>query len=181
MTKDKINKVLQDYIDNYELDSISKSHLERFAGFMMGEFQGDGKRCGVCEASLKAYWHKLTPLLVNSLIKMRTRVLEKGVNRIHLRNDLNLSKSEYNNFQKLRFHGLIAHCEKNGEREEGYWLLTRRSSDFLKGEQKIPMRVKTFRNRVIEHDKRFTSVSEVIGSTPFLEDNNTILFDFMTL
>ncbi len=139
-------------------------------------------QCPYCEASLKEYWHKLTPLLVNGLIKMKQKIINKNENRIHLQNDLNLSKTEYNNFQKLRFHGLIAHCkDSNGIRESGYWLLTKRGNEFLNGSLAIPSRVRTFRNHVVDHDHRFVHIKDVIGSTPFVEGIDDIQYTLHNL
>lgn len=139
-------------------------------------------QCPYCGASLKEYWHKLTPLLVNGLVKMKQKIINKNENRIHLQNDLNLSKTEYNNFQKLRFHGLIAHYkDKNGKKENGYWLITKRGNEFLKGSLAIPSRVKTFRNHVIDHDDHLVHIADVIGSTPFAESIEDIQFTLHNL
>jgi hypothetical protein len=127
-------------------------------------------QCPYCGASLKEYWHKLTPMLVNGLVKMKQKILNKNENRIHLQDDLSLSKTEYNNFQKLRFHGLIAHCKnEDGSRDSGYWLITKRGNDFLYGKIKVPARVKTFRNKVIDHDEKLVSIDEIIHMIPFSE------------
>jgi hypothetical protein len=134
-------------------------------------------KCPFCEASLKEYWHKLTPMLVGSLVKMKQEIIKKGENKVHLQNDLLLSKTEYNNFQKLRFHGLIAHCkDKDGGRDSGSWLLTSRGNDFVKGELAVPSRVRTFRNTVIDHDSKNVYIRDVIGSTPYLEERENIKY-----
>lgn len=125
--------------------------------------------CEHCGASLKEYWHRVTPLLVKTLIKFRASVNDKGRNSIHVSEEVKLTKTEYNNFQKLRFHALIAKVNEDGERKTGYWLLTHRGAEFLNGRQMIPFRVKTYRNRVIDHDSRFVLVKDIIGTTPFLE------------
>jgi len=134
-------------------------------------------QCPYCGASLKEYWQRLTPLLVNGLVKMKQKIINKNENRIHLQNDLNLSKSEYNNFQKLRFHGLIAHCKnEDGSRDSGYWLITKRGNDFLRGLLAIPSRVRTFRNHVVDHESRLVYIKDVIGSTPYAESVDDIQF-----
>lgn len=135
-------------------------------------------RCPHCNASMKQYWHRLTPLLVSVLIKFRNAVSDKGVNEIHVPKELPLSTTEYNNFQKLRFHGLVAKVRISGVHKSGYWLLTHRGSEFLKGTIEIPAKVLTFRNEVIDRSERLVGVKGVLGSAPFLETIETIEYKF---
>ena len=67
-------------------------------------------------------------------------------------NELKLSHSEYGNFQKLRFHALIAKHKVDGEWVSQEWVMTSRGVDFLCGRITVPVRVQTFRNRVVDHD-----------------------------
>ena len=70
--------------------------------------------CHHCGASLKKYWHRITPGLVKTLAKVYERVCEKGENHV-AKGELKLSHGEYGNFQKLRFHALIAKYKQNVE------------------------------------------------------------------
>ena len=125
------------------------------------------QKCPHCGASMKAWWHTLTPGLVNCLIKALKTVRVTNTNRFHLLQDLNLTKMEYNNFQKLRFHGLVAHADEN--KKSGYWLLTSRAGKFLHGEITIPKKVKTFRNRVIEHSEEVTGIADFRNQVEWFE------------
>jgi hypothetical protein len=95
-------------------------------------------------------------------MKLRKAVLHYGRNEIHIRKHMadclgapfQLSKDEWSNFTKLRYHGLAAKCDRRG-----YWLLTKRGSDFLKGEVSIPQTVVTFANRVAGHDGTLIHIS----------------------
>ena len=126
------------------------------------------KKCPHCGASMKMYWHRLTPVLARSLVKAYSFVSGKGENKFD-KKDLNLSHSEYGNFQKLRFHGLIAKYKEDGVWKKGQWLITRRGAQFLKGQISVPKRVQTFRNKVVDHDFDQVNVKQVIGSYPFVE------------
>ena len=143
-----------------------KPHISKFVNAICNQFNLDKKQvqayllvnfpelknekfCANCEESMKAYWHSLTSGLVGDLIKAIEFVRENNKNSFHLAKDLQLTKSQYNNFQKLRFHALIARDKKM--EEAGYWLITRRGGQFLRGEIDIPKRVKTFRNKVIDY------------------------------
>ena len=126
--------------------------------------------CLHCGARLKKYWHRLTPGLVKVLVKCYKKVSEKQEN-IFLMKDLNLDHSEYGNFQKLRFHGLIAKNRVNGEIQHKEWLITSRGTDFLRGEIQIPIRVQTFRNRVVDHDIELVTVTDVMRDVVYWEQN----------
>lgn len=134
-------------------------------------------KCPHCGASMKMYWHRLTPVLVESLVKMKERILEKGINEVSVSKELNLTKTQYNNFQKLRFHGLVAHFkDEDGNNKSGEWVITRRGNQFLRGEIEVPVRVQTFRNRIVEKDTKLVKISDVIGSTPYLEERDDFQF-----
>lgn len=119
------------------------------------------ERCENCGASMKAFWQRLTPGLVNMLIKAIIFVHKKGENRFHYVQDLSLSHTEAANFQKLRFHGLIAHADEN--QRSGRWLITKRGGQFLRGEINVPIQVKTFRDRVIDHDIKLIGIKSFRG------------------
>ncbi len=133
--------------------------------------------CPCCGASLKMHWHSLTPGLVNTLIKFRKAVLAKqtiSFNRIHAQKDLNFTKNEYNNFQKLRYFGLVAKCkDENGNREQGYWLLTRNGNRFCKGNIEMPKKVQTFRNKIVDKTDLKVSVLDVLKTEelPYFEQD----------
>lgn len=111
------------------------------------------KHCPNCGAAMKAYWHVLTPGLVGNLVKMVRRVKEKGINEVQIVRELQLTHTQYNNFQKLRYHALIAKVkDPAGAHKSGFWLLTDRAGQFLRGELSVPRRVQTFRNKVLAHD-----------------------------
>ena len=144
------------------------------------------EKCPHCGASMKAYWHVLTPILVRALIKFRQSVLEKGKNQVHLIKDMKgksyeLAPYEWKNWTKVRFHGLAAKYKVDGKWKRGYWLLTARGANFLNGQIQIPCNVKTFRNKVIDHSAFLTTVQDVIGSTPYVETEKNIEFDVMPL
>jgi len=126
--------------------------------------------CSYCGASLKSYWHRLTPGLVSVLIEAIKFVHEHNKNRFHLQRDLNLTKTQYNNAQKLRYHGLIAHAEKDNPKS-GFWLITARGGQFLRGEIVVPAAVRTFRNEVQEHSQVLVHINEFRDKVPYFESS----------
>lgn len=108
------------------------------------------------------FWHRITPGLVKTLVKVYKRVCEKNNNLVFV-NELDLNHSEYGNFQKLRFHALIAKYRKSGQVIHRSWVITKRGSDFIKG-TKIPDKVQTLLNHVIAHSDRLISLTDVMRS-----------------
>ena len=131
--------------------------------------------CPECGQQSYVYWFTLTPGLVGALVKLKRAVIDKGENSVHTRKDMDgtpneLTKNEYGNFTRLRFHGLVA---KDDDAGRGYWLLTKRGNAFLKGQESVPRRVQTLNNKVIGHDEVWVTIEEVMGSTPYFEDIET--------
>lgn len=117
---------------------------------------------------MKKFWHRLTPLLVETLVQFRNKVVEKNENKIHLQHDLYLSKNEYNNFQKLRYHALVAKYKEHGEHIPGYWVITKRGAEFLNGIIQVPVRVATFRNKVVAKSEEMVSAKQILEDDPYL-------------
>lgn len=156
MKKDQVYKtphisdILQAVCQSFKLDY---GQVKAFALVNFPELK-DKEICANCGESMKSYWHNITPGLVSGLIKAIEFVSRNNRNSFHLAQDLNLSKTTYNNFQKLRFHALVAHDKG----KKGFWLITKRGGEFLRGETTIPKSVKTFRNRVVDHSDELVHI-----------------------
>lgn len=136
-------------------------------------------KCPHCGASMKMYWHKITPGLIRGLLKMRKAVVIKGENDIKidkLPGELELTKWERANWTKLRFHGLVAKVKKDGKTKRGRYLLTRKGTNFLNGDS-IPERVQTFRNKVVDHSPENVTLSMAMSSVPYWEGIDDIQFE----
>ena len=123
------------------------------------------ERCPHCGANMKQFWHALNSGLVSVLIKCIQFVHSRGKNEFHLQNDLHMSVNEFSNFTKLRFHALVAKADG----KPGYWLITARGGQFLRGEIGVPLRVKTFRNKVIGRSTELIHIDELKGKVPAFE------------
>lgn len=111
--------------------------------------------CSVCNQPHEvavARKESLTKIKCELLKSAAARVIEIGANRFKLR-DLDNEPSRYNNFQKLRYHGLIAHARENGQAVPGEWLVTRNGWAFLRGELKLPKFVMVRDNHPLEHGR----------------------------
>lgn len=113
--------------------------------------------CPQCNAKLSGRWENICKGQVNTLAKFRQAVIDKNENSVHLNKDIKLSHSEYTNFQKLRYNGLVAHSN-----EAGYWLLTRRGARFLRNEISIPKGVLIFRNKIQDYSTKIIDLKSIL-------------------
>jgi hypothetical protein len=101
--------------------------------------------CKCCGQKIRPpHRHNLTRGLVDTLIRFAKLLEEKGVNNLHLLT-AGFSISQTNNFQKLRYFGLVAKGK-----ETGYWVLTKRGQEFLNGEVAVSKWVETKDNLITE-------------------------------
>lgn len=126
-------------------------------------------KCPHCGASMKMYWHKITPGMTRALAKMRKAVSIKGENDIRidkLPKSIALNHVERCNWQKLRIHGLVARVKEDGQVKRGRWLITNKGYDYLYG-MAIHESVQSFRNKVVDHSPEMVTISEVMHSDPY--------------
>lgn len=134
------------------------------------------KHCEACGQKLVKYDVSVSEGIIRALIKFRQAVGIKQENSIHLLNDMTgtikLTPHEWNNFSRLRFHALVA---KTGD--SGFWLLTHRGAQFLRGEVDIPKKVQVFNNRVVSHSQDRVFIKDVIGNEPYFETIEDIHYE----
>ena len=130
--------------------------------------------CSCCGGKVTEHPHSLSKGLVKTLIDFKKFVVSSERNKVHPIKDLKLSNYEYNNMQKLRYFGLIAHYTnpETKKNESGYWILTRNGNKFLKGLIDMPMRVKTMRNKISGKSVERIYLSNVLESAdiPYWDD-----------
>jgi len=105
-------------------------------------------RCHHCSAKMVKYTHILNKQMISSLV-----LLAKAGGRANLR-DLGLGRVKFQNFQKMRYFGLVRYgYHEDGTRAGGVWEVTDRGYRFLAGEIKIRKRVKSYRGKFSESVK----------------------------
>ena len=112
--------------------------------------------CKTCGAKLLGRWEYITKGQINTLTKFIKAVKLHNRNSIHLQDDIELTKNEYNNFQKLRYNGLVAHAF-----DTGCWLITRRGANFLRREIDLPKGVLIFRNRIQKYHTTKVTIESI--------------------
>lgn len=115
--------------------------------------------CPHCGAKIVEYRHALNTPLIRALAK-----LYQHGDAVNLR-ELNLDRNEWDNFQKLKYWGLVYQVEVEGKRKKGVWWLTLRGVEFIEGRLRIPKSVWTYRGR----RKRFEGIE--VSCSDFLETN----------
>lgn len=118
-------------------------------------------RCVNCKARVRIYKHELSTGLLKILAKFAQTVGHKKRNEIHLLHDMDgdqtLSRVEYNNFQKLRYHGLVAKVRKH----PAHWLLTHLGSEFLHGRKTVPRLKVSYRNVIVGRTEDQVGVRDI--------------------
>lgn len=115
--------------------------------------------CGECGAKTVEYHHRLNVPLVLCL----RRLYNEGTGPTHLR-DLNLNNSQINNFQKLRYFGLVEKSyDGDGERMAGFWQITQKGINFITGVGVCTSGVWTYRGEYKSSDPNFIHFYEVVG------------------
>jgi hypothetical protein len=79
--------------------------------------------------------------------------------------------TRYNNFQKLRYHGLIAQARRNGVKLRDEWVITRNGWAFLRGELSLPKYVTVLDNHLVEggKSKHLVKMLDVLKGGMYLE------------
>lgn len=102
------------------------------------------KKCDHCRQEITAYTHNLNQPMAEAFCQMVKFYLDhrRGAN---LDKDLNLTKNQFANFQKLRYFGLTINTD-NG------WVPTQKGMQFYRGEISILRTVATMNNAVLPRD-----------------------------
>jgi|SRR5690606_2128878 len=98
----------------------------------------------------KPHKETLTKIKCEMLKGAANLVISTGVNQFKMRDigDFATEPTKYNNFQKLRYHGLVTQVKQNGVKLRNDWLITRNGWAFLRGELKLPKYVLVKNNHV---------------------------------
>lgn len=94
-------------------------------------------------------------------------VLETGRNDIPLKT-VATDITFYNNFQKMRYHGLIHHYrDAQGNRVRGHWLITKNGWAFRRGEISLPAEVTVRDNAIINRSAQHVHVRDLLRGVDY--------------
>jgi hypothetical protein len=120
------------------------------------------KVCPCCGAKMVRHRHRLSAGLLSGLVILEARSPWKSVN---LR-ELGLSRTQWDNFQKLRYWGLVEH---HGSTKSGVWSLSDLGRQFLANVARVQPVVFTYRGEVVSYDGDAVTAEQVLRSTPFFD------------
>ena len=100
------------------------------------------KRCPHCDAKMVEYRHVFNKGLAGSLYE----IFIAGGGPISLRK-LKLTRTQWTNFQKLRYWGLVSPTKEDGE-----WVITQKGFDFIVKGETINKWVYTYRGEPVRFD-----------------------------
>lgn len=107
-----------------------------------------------------------------SMLKAAAELVKRTGKNDFKKSDLpEQNHSEYANFQKLRYHGLIAQVKVNGVKMRDRWCVTRNGWAFLRGELQLPKFVMVQNNTTLEYGRSEALVSllDVLKSGDYME------------
>jgi hypothetical protein len=125
----------------------------------------DKKSCPHCGASMVEYRHGLSKALVEGLVRLHKQ--GKPVNL----SVLELTRNQWDNFQKLRYWDLVAHyTDKEGIRKGGVWTITQKGLDFVQGRIRIPRSVWTYRGERVRYEGKEIAIWNVHEGYGYMAD-----------
>ncbi len=105
------------------------------------------------------YRHRMTRPLVEGLRKLR----RSGGGPINL-NEIGLTRNQWDNFQKLKYFGLVMPVMHEGRRRAGVWCITQHGLNFLAGSATVTTHIWTYRGERVRTEGNPIFVWDVFGS-----------------
>lgn len=118
--------------------------------------------CSACGQRIQqAHKETMNKNLLTGLQAAARNIISSGRNDFDL-HELFSTYNLYNNFQKLRYFGMVHHVkDTHGNRVRGHWLITRRGWAFLRGEVEAHKWVTIRGNHIVERSHETVSVRDV--------------------
>lgn len=124
----------------------------------------DGARCPCCTQYVKAYKRRVNASMARSLIIMYLHQPKDPEGWMHL--PTVLAPRSGNEEPKMRRWGLIE--ELTEPREDGgragFWRITDRGRQFVRGEITIPRYVRIYDDRVLNYEGEMVSIRDALGA-----------------
>lgn len=125
--------------------------------------------CGEIHKLQPAHKEAITKILLDGLQAAAKSIIARSKNDFDL-HELFGQYNIYNNFQKLRYFGLVHHVTDKFTKAKvrGHWLITRNGWAFLRGELLVHKWVKVRDNHIIEHSPDLIGVRDVYRGSDIL-------------
>lgn len=126
----------------------------------------DGCKCPACGQHVQLYDYKLFATSAFALIELYK--LGNGYHHISEYAEAGKNKQRAPHFAELRFWGLIEASTNNDitRKASGYWKITAKGEQFVKGEISVPSRILIFNNKFQGFSGKSTNIkiSEALGN-----------------
>lgn len=129
--------------------------------------KSEGRRnCPACGAKTVEYRHRLGRALATGLV----RLAESGGGPVNLK-DLDLTRNQWDNFQKLRYFGLAEQVHReDGTRVAGVWQITAKGRSFLDGDQRMAEYIWTYRGTAVRSEGNPVGIGDLAAGYEQRED-----------
>ena len=105
------------------------------------------KHCELCNAKIVEYKHSFSKALATGLWRLYLTNAEVNIK------NLKLTRNQWDNFQKLRYWGLVAPCYRDsGSRLNGVWKITASGKEFVEKGAAIQKSVWTYRGKTVRFE-----------------------------
>lgn len=121
--------------------------------------------CEHCGAKMVEYKHIINKMLVEALWKLKQAGGAANASKIGLTNN------QWNNFQKLRYWGLIEKYKKSGMNIKGWWSITIKGRMFLDRIHSISEHVVTYRGEPVREEGREVKADDYLDSKYWDKDD----------
>jgi len=138
---------LQDLVEILEENIAGRSDKEALLAIHKLAHASGLRYCPLCGGSTRRQKHSMSKVLINGLKEFAQILDARGETEDKL-SLAQLSRSAWDNFQKLKHWGLVR--KKNPKGKSGIWILTEKGRDFLSGDISVPRIVTTFHDIVVE-------------------------------
>lgn len=126
------------------------------------------KRCECCGHLTTAYSHKLNKPLVKALRQL-VDYYEDTKCACNLQKDLDLTKNQYNNFQKLQYFKLVQHTKEG-------WYPTNKAQLFIFGKESINNTAVTFGKNILDMTHQAWRIKKIRHKYIFIKDIDELSF-----
>lgn len=110
------------------------------------------KTCDCCGARLVEYKHVLNAGLVDAFVELSKHAEPTALT------ELDITRNQWTNFQKLRYWGLVENTDK------GTWFVTKFGHYWMEGRVDVQREVWTFRGNRVRFSSNWVSFSDVYDS-----------------
>lgn len=122
----------------------------------------EGAKCPCCGQLVKRYARKLTASMARGLISLYKQT-NNTTYPLHIKKIEAVNGGE---FAQLKRWGLIKEADntESYKRRSGYWFITRKGVDFIKGNVQVPKYCDTYNGKTLGFSQEMTTIKEALSN-----------------